>query len=203
MMRELIDSCRIAGKVPEAAVMIDGDPTPYKGIRWPANWTVHVADEHLEMIGATNELVRRHPDKPWYGFLNDRARPITDDWWEKLVDACKGGWANCKSLGTNPRTGKVRMKDGIYDGAVVRALGWFFPPFLTHFYGDDVLEEVLQDNGLWRQTDVEIEERAVPKLPRIHRGRAYWDDDRIAYEGWKASHGMQQLTAKLREAGLC
>lgn len=197
-MKELIEACVISGQVPDAAVLIDGDPEPYKGIRWPKNWTVGVADRHMEMIGATNELLRRNPGREWYGFLNDRARPVTDGWADKLVEASQGGWANCKSLGQNPRTGRVRMKDGVYSAKVVGALGWFFPPFLVHFFGDDVLEEVLQEAGKWVQTDVEIEEKPVAKLPRVFKGKPYWDDDRLAFAAWNRSAEKDELIERVR-----
>lgn len=201
-MMELIEACRKAGPLPEAAVMIDGDPKPYKEVRWPDNWAIHVAKEHMEMIGASNELMRLHPDKPWYGFLNDRSRPVTSFWWQRLVEECSGGWANCKSWGHNPRTGLIRMVDGVYDGRVVKALGWCFPPFLVHFFGDDILEEVLQRNGLWRETDVEMKWVSVPKFPRVFRGRPYWESDKNAYIAWKKSFGFEQITERLRNAGL-
>lgn len=180
-IRELISSCYLYG-MPKCAVMIDGDPKAYAEIRWPKSWVIHVAQRHLKMVGATNELVRLHPDEPWYGFLNDRARPHETGWQEKLLDSMNGGWANQKSLGE--KNGRIRMKNGVMDGCLVRALGWFWPPQFTHFFVDDAMEDVLYGAGLFHQTDSDIEEQPIRKLPRIHNGESFWEKDRQAYEAF-------------------
>lgn len=189
-MKELISACYLYG-LPKAAVMIDGDPKPYEYIRWPKGWAVHVCERHMEMVGATNELFRLHPDEEWYGFLNDRARPREENWWSKLLDSVGDGWANQASLGT--KNGRVRMKNGVMNGGLVRALGWFWPPQFVHFFVDDAMEDVLYGAGLFNQTDVQIDEQPIRKLPRVFDGAAYWHKDEKAYKDFDSSRVIERL----------
>lgn len=188
-MRELISACYLYGMPDRVAVMIDGEPRAYDSVHWPASWKIHYAgdyspDGHLEMVRATNQLFELYPDEPWYGFLNDRARPRQPGWSEALISASGRGWANQASLGTNLRSKRTRMKNGVMAGSLVRSMGWFWPDWLIHFFVDDFWEEVLQGAGLWTQTDVKIEEQRIDKHPRVFKGEAFWQKDHDAFMAW-------------------
>jgi len=172
-MKELISACHLYG-MPDAAVMVSGD---MYSIRWPRHWKIH-QDDPEGMVKSTNRLFELYPDEPYYGFLNDRARPHDEDWINRLMVEVRGGWANQAPL--RFRNGKPRMKNGIMDGNLVRKRGWFWPPFLRHLYVDDVMEDLLYSEGLFHQTDVIIDEVEMPKHPRLV-------DDKKAYEAWLRS----------------
>lgn len=71
------------------------------------------------------------------------------------------------------------MKNGIMDGDLVRDFGWFWPPVFRHLWVDDAMEDLLYENGLFHQTEVEIEEVWMPKHARLA-------DDAKAYRQWQS-----------------
>lgn len=152
--------------------MISGD---YSAVRWPSYWKIHEG-ESQGMVKATNDLFNLYPNESWYGFLNDRARPKEEGWWETLLESVDGGWANQSSLGM--KNGRIRMKNGIMDGDLVRKLGWFWPPTFRHLWVDDAMEDLLYEAGLFHQTNVKIEEEPMAKHPRF-------GNDHSAYVSWR------------------
>lgn len=194
---------KACGEVPDAAVMIDGNEGGYDGVKWPENWHIHHATEHLEFIAGLNALAKFHPDD-WYGVLPDHSRPASKNWSSRLVSACVGGWSNAVNGGKiNPSNGRQKMVEGVIDAKLVYVAGWVFADWLTHFYGDDLWEEVLQDVGLWHQTDVVIGCDKIRNHPRIHKGVRYHDDDKRKWKAWRAGGGVKAMIDKLRGAGLC
>lgn len=182
-VKELISACYLYGMC-DAAVMVGPPCSEYASVRWPRHWAIHHLDSNEGLVKATNALVGLYPDLEWYGFLNDRARPRQAGWVEGLLEKVQGGWANQASLGTNPRTGRIRMKNGIMAGELVRKHGWFWPPWLTHLYVDDTMEDILYGEGLFHQTDVKIEEQPMKKHLREVNGVPFADKDRQAYLQW-------------------
>ena len=170
-IERLIYACHLYG-MPPAAVMISGD---YSAVRWPSKWKIHEGGSE-GMVKATNDLFKMYPNEPWYGFLNDRARPKEDDWWLTLLKSVNRGWANQASLGM--KNGRIRMKNGIMDGDLVRKLGWFWPPSFRHLWVDDAMEDLLYGADLFHQTDVKIEEEPMPKHQRF-------GNDYYAYQVWR------------------
>jgi len=186
--------------------MIDGFPDPYEEVKWPENWDIHKAPQHLEMAGALNFLLKMHPDEPWYGILIDRCRPRTKDWASLLIDQSKGGFANVKPLkhgdAKNPRLHVERMRCGVFDSRIINCVGWIYPPWCTHFFGDDVWEDVLHSAGLFRSTDVIVEEEQMEKGPRIHNGVPYWQRDANNYQMWLKSGAREKMIEKVTQSVL-
>ena len=183
---------------------LDGNEGSYDGILWPLHWHIHHAEEHLEFIDGLNALYRLHPDEAWYGVLPDHSRPASEQWSTRLVSASAGGWSNAVNAGKiNPSTGCQKLAVGAMDARLIHAAGWVFPDWLTHFYGDDFWEEVLQEAGLWRQTDVVVGIDKIRNHPRVHSGIRYHDQDKAKWEAWRADDGVQSMIGKLRAAGLC
>ena len=182
-VRELISACYLYG-MPDAAVMVGPPRADYDSVRWPKNWRIHYDTENAGMVAATNKLFALYPDLPWYGFLNDRARPAQEGWVEGLLAHVKGGWANQAPL--NYKHDRPRMKNGIMDGDLVRKRGWFWPPWLVHLYVDDAMEDMLYDEGLFHQTDVQIIEQPMKKHLREVNGEPFAKRDHDAYMNWRA-----------------
>ena len=183
---KLILACHLYG-MPPAAVMVSGD---YSAVRWPPHWKIHYGGQE-GMVKATNDLFRLYPNEPWYGFLNDRARPLEERWFERLLSAVDGGWANQYSSKVNPRTGRIRILNGIMDGDLTRRLGWFWPPMFRHLWVDDAMEDLLYDAGLFHQTDVKIDNELMPKHIRIG------NDAAVYAESWYPMKGkfLEELCA--------
>lgn len=189
----LIKAMAAVGNVPEVAVMIDDDPKVYAGVPWPEHWHVHVAPEHLEMAGALNKLYELYPGQPWYAPIPDHMRPQTRGWVEKMVAAagewniayCADDWRNGARLDDRSRPricGAV-----VLGGKLVEKLGWIVPPFLKHLYVDDVLEAIGERHGLMRFVPDVLctTERRSLSPDRTHKGEAYAERDRAAWQAWE------------------
>ena len=182
-VKELINHCYLYG-MPEVAVMVGKPHSDYASIRWPRGWKIHLAEENLGLTKAINDLAKVYEDREYIGVLNDRARPREEGWWERLTEEVDGGYANPQALSLNPRTGLPRLKNGVFWSGLVKKWGWLFPPWLTHLYVDDVLEDILHGEKLFRQTDVIVDEQPMAKHLREVNGVGFADLDRKAYEQW-------------------
>jgi hypothetical protein len=182
-IRELISSMYLYGMA-DVAVMVGLPHSDYASVRWPKNWKVHHATENGGLTQAINSLAAMYLDHDYLGVLNDRARIRQSGWLERLVEAAGDGYANPHPLSFNPRTNRPRLKNGVFNAKLIREWGWMFPPWLTHLYVDDVLEDILYDAGKFYQTDVLIEEQPIAKHAREVNGEPFAERDRKAYVEW-------------------
>lgn len=205
-MRDLIEAMQRAGEIPNAAVMIDGDAALYADVQWPANWAVHQSETHLEYQRALNGLFELHPNEKTYGVITDHARPISPDWATQL-DMTAGDWkiALCDDGRNrfNLRTGIRRMTSAIsIGGELVRAMGFLWPNFCVHLWGDDALEEIGHELNLieWRGDirvdDLHFIDGQFPRdanHERVWQGRPYAESDRSAFMAWRAASKPELL----------
>lgn len=183
-VKELIMGCYLY-EMPEVAVMVGKPHSDYASVRWPKSWKIHLAESNEGLVKALNDLWGIYKDHDQIGVLNDRARPRENLWCSRLRESVGDGYANPQALGFNPRTNKPRLKNGIFNGALLREWGWIMPPWLTHLYTDDVLEDLLHEAGKFHQTDVMVDEQPMKKTPRLVDGIPFADRDRDAYFAWK------------------
>lgn len=193
-MQELIQAIKESGDKPDVAVMVDGDPYD---IEWPESWHIHKSEEHLELQQAMNALFRLHPNEKTYGMLVDHTRPGTPGWVKILEDAA-GDWnislADDGYNRINPKSGLRRIASATcFGGELIRTLGWIWPPFCVHLYGDDAIEEIGHELGLFRITtakcgDLQFETGEVKideNHKRMYKGKPYALDDRDAFHKWR------------------
>jgi hypothetical protein len=202
----LIEACRAAGELPEAAVMIDGDCHEYDGVDWPAHWTVHRSEEHRELSASQNALWALHRGRSAYCVSPDHARPRSAGWFSRLC-AAAGDWGIAYSEDNwmhglwpedlHPHKADRRHLTGgiVLGGRLVETLGWIMPPGLVHLYTDNVLEELASALDLWRWCPdvlVENDHPANPRMPaqpdgntrRVFRGESYPAKDRAEFGRW-------------------
>lgn len=191
LMVELIEAMRKT-EIPVCAVMQDA--CEYD-IDWPDHWKIHKSEEHLEMSGAINALFKLYPNEPFYGMLDDHTRPLSEGWATKMqavagTNRIASGW----NLKNRFKEGRMRINSYCMGGDLARELGWVWPDFVVHMYGDDVLEDIGYEWGI-----LDFVEDAVfqPLLlrdgtlkpdensKRMFRGRPYIPSDRAAYLQWK------------------
>ena len=189
----LIAAMQQVDDVPDVAVMQDGDP--YE-IDWPARWKIHSSIEHLEFQRAINRLFHLYPDEKTYGLITDHARPRSK--WSKVLEETAGDWkiAYCKDNHErfNPITGNQRIPAAsCMGGNLVRELGYVWPDFCTHMYGDDALEEIGNELGIITICETSLVDDLLSKKgefpldennKRLWRGKPYVKSDGIAYMDW-------------------
>ena len=167
-------------QTPGLLIIDDDDYKNYRGIELPNGWE-KVSLPRMFLSAKLNAGVKRRPDEPWYGILNDDHMPITEDWDLKLVEACNPmTWPN-DNYGD-------RISTLVISGDLVRTLGWISPPELNHFYIDDVHELIAECLGCTRLEEVTVSHEHVnagrmPKDKTWHE-RPEPNDDRIAFAKW-------------------
>ena len=207
-MKELIKAIDESGDKPEVAVMLDGEPYD---IDWPEGWHIHIAPEHLELQRAMNLLLKLHPNEKTYGMIVDHTRPRYPGWVKALEDAA-GDWNISLSDDgynrINPKTGLQRIASATcFGGELVRTLGWIWPDFCVHLYGDDAIEELGHELGLFRHVPVRVDDLqfTAGEVPldnnhkRMYQGKHYALDDRAAYYRWRDTQkpGLIHLLKKV------
>lgn len=191
----VIESCRAVGDVPNVAVIHDG--CEIYDIDWPDNWLRYRSAEHLEMAGAFRVLYAKLPGLLWYGYLNDHCHPLKPGWSAALVETA-GRWGIASAVDTvqrtNPRTGRARINCYVLGGDLVRELGWVWPDFVVHLWGDDALEDIGYELGIMRHDErARMENRTLrdgslhpdDNSRRTWRGLHYPRHDAQAYTQWK------------------
>jgi len=192
MMSNLIRAMEECGELPDVAVMVDGEPYD---IEWPAHWHIYHSEEHLEMQKSFNRLFQLHPNEKTYGILTDHSYPESKGWWHEMEESA-GDWnvsfANDNHKRYNPRNGHERITVSCYGGELIRELGWIWPDFCIHLWGDDALEDIINDFGLLKRTSVEFKDLQAAKGEmkadnnhrRLYKGIDYTNGDYLGYFDW-------------------
>jgi hypothetical protein len=144
-------------QTPGLLLIDDDDYKEYRSVILPDYWE-KFSIPRAYLSSKLNEGFRLKPDEPWYGILNDDHLPITPDWDVKLVDALKKqpiAWPDDNYAG--------RISTPVFDGKLIRLLGWIAPPELNHFYIDDVHESLAEVMGCTRLDDVVVSHEHVNK----------------------------------------
>lgn len=193
-MVSLIEAMKKTGEVPVCAVM--QDECEYD-IEWPSHWKIHKSDVQLEMSGAINALFQLYPNESFYGMLDDHTHPLSEGWATHMQQAASNaliasGW----NLKNRYKNGRMRINNYCLGGELARELGWVYPDFVIHMYGDDVLEDIGYSQGIIRfvkesvfQTFLLRDGTLKPdeNSRRLFRGKPYIGHDRQAYERWANS----------------
>jgi hypothetical protein len=167
-------------KTPGLLILDLGDSEQYEGIALPEGWE-KVILPRMFLSGKLNAGFKYRPEEPWYGILNDDHLPKTEGWDVSLVDALgKMVWPVDNYAD--------RISTPLFDGDLVRELGWIAPPELKHFYIDDVHELLADCLGGRRLEDVTVSHEHVNK-GRMKPDRTYLERpdsnaDRMAFMKW-------------------
>lgn len=92
--------------------------------------------DRMGLVAWTNYLAANQPDVPYLASLGDDMVPITDGWDAELITAVEkmgGGYA----YPDDKRRADI-PEAVVVDARIVKALGWFALPSLSHWFCDDV-----------------------------------------------------------------
>jgi hypothetical protein len=118
----------------------------YDSIKLPGNWRIlpTVADGFGDKF---REVWAGVSDLDWIGIACDDLRPSTIGW-DRLLLAHLNG-KNVVSC-DDGQQGNVRMAGiTIFSGALLRAIGYIYPPGFWHTYVDNVWEDIGRTTGCW------------------------------------------------------
>ena len=112
--------------------------------RLPKNWHFTASSYNLGCIGVLNEVFKRYPNEPWYGFWADDEYLLPEsphDWSDRLIEAA-GSW-NIAHAYENWNQGNRAQGAVIIGGKLARAIGYLGVKECWHNFGFDCMLEWL------------------------------------------------------------
>lgn len=151
----------------------------------------------------TNYLSAKHEDATWQASIGDDMVPVTDGWDERLCGAA--GPAGMAYPNDRRRTDIPEAI--VISTGLVRALGWFCEPSLSHWFVDAVWRDLGHAAGCLRfLPDVVVEHRHPNMLGSISRSDDTYREaatgfsaDMAAYQKWR----MKRMRADIETVKAC
>ena len=165
----------------------DDDPALRAGIA-AAGCHRYTTGPRDSLTGWTNTLARQHMDTPAMASIGDDMVPVTDGWDERLLAALPehGGYAYPNDLRRDDIPEAV-----VISTPIVAALGWFSPPFVTHWYQDNVWADLGRAAGCLVYCPDVIVRHDHPNVTGKPGDQTYadaaqsFDRDLGAYQRWR------------------
>ena len=196
-----LDSLVESGVSTEGVVVVDGDPDPaYDNLRVPPGWQVIRANKRRGVCAILNECFALDPDQPWWGFISDDSvvTKAPSEWdIDMIVAAGDDGFASS----ADGLHADYRMHGAVvFGGALLRHLGWWVPPGLTHSFCDDVWERIGRALGNWSyMPNTVVEHRHVlngaADDATYQLGQESYAADKAAFQAWLADDGIDRAVA--------
>lgn len=164
---------------------------------------VELLPEWLPMVPKLNQAaVRLSASYAAVGFAGDDHLPLTANWAQKLSQAVSGGgvaYPNDLIQGEKLATMAVMHSD------IVRGLGWFAPPTLTHLYVDNAWLAIGKGLGKLTYLDDVVVQHMHPmgetapwdETYELANSEKNIQDDRVEFERWERDD-LPGLIAKLK-----
>src|SRR6266704_266330 len=141
------------------------------------------------LTGWTNKLAARHVGHaPALGSFGDDHMPVTDGWDEQLLGSLPAGGGYCYP---NDQRRDDIPEAVVISSAIVKALGWMSPPFVTHWFQDNVWRDLGAGAGcLVYRADVIVRHLhpnvlGKPGDQTNHDAAQRYDSDLAAYQRWR------------------
>ena len=120
----------------------------YKALDLPEGWEIRQTQGRTQ--GDKIRWAQALPEiagADWIGYLGDDCVPETTEWDRLMLAALDG--ANMVSCNDGWQAPKRIGNCAVVSGDLVRAVGWFWPPELSHLYIDDIWETLGRAAGAW------------------------------------------------------
>jgi hypothetical protein len=155
-------------------------------------------------LGAwTNYLAGQWPEAPYLASLGDDMVPLTDGWDERLCEAA----GPCGMAYPNDRRRDDIPEAIVISGSLVRALGWFCEPSLSHWFVDAVWRDLGTMSGCLRYLPDVVVEHRHPNVPgsgarpdaTYAEAAGGFSADMAAYQKWR----MKRMRADIETVREC
>ena len=184
----------------------DPDDPSYEGMDWGAA-SHGVLEPRLYLSAKLNKTAEAMADLyPVLAWLADDCVPVTPGWDKLMLDTLADlggtGWV----YPDDKRRSDV-PEHWMCSSDVVKALGWFAPPYVTHYYPDNIISDLGRRSGLIRWCpEAVVEHRHYSVAAGTEHDEVYssteamfGDADLKAFQEWRASV-MGNEVAILRRA---
>lgn len=169
-------------KTPGLLILDTDDADKYDEVRLPNDWEKLVIPR-MFLSPKLNAGFAHKPNEPWYGILNDDHLPKTWEWDLLLQKAVQN-----QPLVWPKDNYADRISTPVFDGDMIRRIGWICPPELNHFYIDDAHELIAEVLGCTRVEHVTVSHEHVNKgrmkPDQTYRERPEPNRDRTAFQKW-------------------
>lgn len=193
LARRLFDEAKF--KEPGILILRAEEELNYRSVSIPPGWR-RMATDPSHLSDVLNRAVKKWPDEPWYGILNDDHLPKTEGWERAVIDA-----AGQHGIAWPHDNYAKRISCHVKGGELVRSLGWFVCPRMKHFWLDDADELIAAVVGGTYLPHVVVSHEHV-NAGRMPVDRTYMERppnaaDKAAFEKWKRDE-WPWLQAKLQ-----
>jgi len=159
-LKLVIDAYRETGAKAGVLCIVNGHDRrdEYEALSVPETWCRVYLPENIGFNAALDWAFKQHPDLQWYGIMSDDCIPKTPEWDRQLVqDLAKWAIVSCNEGWQAKPNGEGRLSPiSVFDGNLLRAMGFWFKPELRHYCADDIIEGIGRTFGFW-QTRMDIE----------------------------------------------
>ncbi len=201
----LIDACaRTCRADTQLYFGFDLDDSSIEGNMRAAAGAMYDTGPRDTLTGWTNKIVMPHLETaPYFASLGDDMVPVTAGWDERLIlqlEKNGPGFAYPNDLRRDDIPEAV-----VISRPIVRELGWMSPPFVTHWYQDNVWADLGNATGsLHYLKDVIVDHRhpnvtGLPADATYHDAAKGFNKDLAAYQRWRLT-GMAADVAAVRRA---
>ena len=137
----------------------------------------------------TNCLSALHEDASWQASIGDDMVPLTDGWDERL---CEAAGPNGMAYPNDRRRNDI-PEAVVISTSLIRALGWFCEPSLSHWYVDAVWADIGRAAGCLRYLPDVVVEHRHPNVPgsgarpdaTYSEAASGFAKDLAAYQKWR------------------
>lgn len=172
----------------------------YRALDLPDGWFIHVV-EGGSCAEATEQAKADlfNDETQWIGWLADDLMPETMGWDVQAIEMLNG-W-NCVSTDDGAHAPQKFNGATVWSGDLLRAIGYFYPEGMKHWYIDTIIEELGKRTGCWHvNMDVMVRHKHAAwvenKDATYARTNRYWTEDDRAFLEWQRTE-MSRATERI------
>ena len=185
----------------------ENDPrlNDYLKLVFPDTWITHIGPQ-VKMGGAMREAFKEFPDEVFYSYIGDDTIPRTE-YWDMELAYTAGDWEI--AYPNDLLQGEKSATHPVIGGKLLRAVGYWTLPCLTHLYTDTVWDHIGKELDLLRYREDVILEHchwSNGKPPRVEiyirefNGKNYHYEDQACFNHWKQNLDVSTLRKTIAES---
>lgn len=208
-MRRLISACAVTCRADTLLYFgFDLDDSCVEENIRASDGALYETGPRATLTGWTNIIAAANLDcAPYFGSLGDDMVPVTDGWDERLVTTLEKagpGYAYPNDLRRDDIPEAV-----VISRPIVRELGWMSPPFVTHWYQDNVWADLGRATGSLHYLPKVIVDHLHPNVTGEPGDATYADAarnfnaDLAAYQRWRLTGMAADVRRVLKAQASC